>query len=394
MCVLPWMHLATHPNGGCSLCCRSNHTDAISWAKKENKWEMVLLDNSSLQEVINSEKFQEVRQAMLDGHRPPECEGCWRDEDSGVESKRQYENKRWAHVIPDLEKTAVIHKPNYRYVELRLGNVCNNACMTCNSYSSSRWYPDEKVIARDLSWFELRPQENFKWFESEEFYDELTEYSEGVEEIYINGGEPTLIKAHFRYLQNLIENGTAQRVHLVYSLNMMDIPDRLVNLWRSFKKVTVNASIDDLNERNYYIRYPSKWSDTVNSINILTELDNVEWHVTQTVSIFNIDNLDNFSVWLSDTYNKKPQHNYVLYPDYLSLAVLPETYKAELRKFYSDRLDDHLRNDLFAKLTIDYDPELAKKAKEFVTSVDKARSLCYNDYLPHLSKIFDEIDYE
>jgi organic radical activating enzyme len=393
MCVLPWIHLATHPNGGCSLCCRSNHTDAISWAKKEDSHSLALLDNSSIPEVLNSQKFVEVRRAMLNGQRSPECEGCWQDEDSGIESKRQYENRRWSHIIEELENSAVIHRPNYRYIELRLGNVCNNACLTCNSYSSSRWYPDEKVIASDLSWFDLRPQENFKWFESEEFYDELTQYSEGVEEIYINGGEPTLIKAHFRYLKNLIENGTSQKVHLVYSLNMMDIPASLVELWKSFKQVTVNASIDDLYERNYYIRYPSKWHDTVRSINILTELDNVEWHVTQTVSIFNIDNLHNFSAWLKHSYNKKPQHNYVLYPDYLSLAVLPEDYKAQLMEFYSDQLDAHQRNDLFAKLSIKYDQELAIKAKEFITAVDKARSLCYTVYLPHLSKIFNEINY-
>jgi len=388
LCVLPWMHLATHPNGGCSLCCRSNHNEAISWAKKGDTQSLALLDNSSLDDVINSKKFIEVRQAMIDGKRPVECEGCWRDEDSGLESKRQYENKRWAHIIDQLEKSAYIKRPNYRYIELRLGNVCNNACLTCNSYSSSKWYPDEKKIAKDLPWFKLRPLENFKWFENPEFYDELTKYSEGVEEIYINGGEPTLIKAHYRYLQNLINNGTAQKVHLVYSLNMMDIPDNLVELWKSFKQVTVNASIDDLYERNYYIRYPTQWDETITSIEKLNKVENVYWHVTQTVSILNIDNLHNFTNWLKNTYGKVPHHNYVLYPDYLSIAALSDDYKQKLIEFYKDKLEDYQRNELVAKLTIQYDPKLAAKAKEFVVAVDRARNLNYKDYLPHLDEIF------
>lgn len=390
LCVLPWIHLATHPNGGCSLCCRSNHNNAVSWAKKDDSQTLALLDNSSLDDIINSKKFIEVRQAMIDGKRPVECEGCWRDEAAGIESKRQYENKRWAHIIDQLEKTSYIYRPNYRYIELRLGNVCNNACLTCNSYSSSKWYPDEKKISKELTWFQLRPLENFKWFENPDFYDALTKYSEGVEEIYINGGEPTLIKAHYRYLENLIRNNTAEKVHLVYSLNMMDIPDNLIELWKPFKKVTVNASIDDLNERNYYIRYPTKWNETIDSIEKLNKVYNVYWHVTQTVSILNIDNLAAFGNWLKDDYGKTPHHNYVLYPEYLSLASLPEDYKQELREFYKDKLDDHQLTELYAKLTIPYQEHLNIRAKEFITAVDKARSLDYKIYLPHLGRVFND----
>lgn len=384
LCVLPWMHLATHPNGGASLCCRSNHTDAISWAKKSGTQNLVMLDNDTVSDIMNSEKFIEVRQAMLDGKRPIECEGCWSDEDKGIKSKRQYENERWAHIIPKLEQSARLTDINLIYVELRLGNVCNNACLTCNSYSSTKWYPDEKKISQDLPWFKLRPMENFKWFEKEEFYNDLANKSKNVEEIYINGGEPTLIKQHFVYLKQLAELGTAQNVHLVYSLNMMDIPDQLIELWKPFKKVTVNASIDDYGIRNTYIRYPTKWEETVESIEKLTRAPNVDWHVTQTVSILNIYNLVELNDWLQQNYNKTPYHNYVLYPDYLSVAALPDYVKEELRSNYANKLPEYQRKDLFAKLQVEYNPELAKKAKEFIIAVDKARGLDFNNFIPEL----------
>jgi hypothetical protein len=381
------MHLATHPNGGASLCCRSNHTDAISWAKKKDTNSLVMLDDDSVEDIMNSEKFVEVRQAMIDGKRPIECEGCWKDEDTGIKSKRQYENERWAHIIPKLEQTAKLSDINLIYVELRLGNVCNNACLTCNSYSSTKWYPDEKKIANDLPWFKLRAMENFKWFENEDFYWDLANKSQSVEEIYINGGEPTLIKAHFEYLKHLITLGTAQNVHLVYSLNMMDIPDRLIELWKEFKQVTVNASIDDLGNRNYYIRYPTQWEETVASIEKLTKLSNLNWHVTQTVSILNIHTLAEFGYWFETKYNKTPHHNYVMYPDYLSIAALPDFYKEELRSHYASRLHDWQRKDLLNKLHEPYQPALLKKAKEFIIAVDKARGLDYNNYIPELKEI-------
>jgi Iron-sulfur cluster-binding domain len=387
-CVLPWMHLATHPNGGVSLCCRSNHTNAVSWAKKSSTNSLVMLDNDGLDDVINSETFVRVRQQMLDGQRPTECEGCWQDEDAGIVSKRQYENSRWSHIINELEPTAYLNNPGYRYVELRLGNICNNACVTCNSYSSSKWYPDEKRIAKDLPWFNLRPMENFKWFESPNFYSELAEYSANVEEIYINGGEPTLISAHFEYLKKLIQDGYSKKIHLVYSLNMMDIPDMLIALWQNFKQVTVNCSIDDLLERNFYIRWPTKWTDTISSIEKLQRVPTVQWHVTQTVSILNVDNLHNFGLWLENTYGKTPHHNYVLYPDYLSLAALPNDYKSKLKNLYKDKLNPHQRTELFAKLDMPHDSALTVKAKEFITALDKSRKMNYRDYIPVMEEIF------
>jgi hypothetical protein len=381
------MHLATHPNGGASLCCRSNHTDAVSWAKKKESQNLVMLDHDKVEDIMNSDKFVEVRQAMIDEKRPIECEGCWQDEDAGIKSKRQYENERWAHIIPKLEKSAKLKDINLIYVELRLGNVCNNACLTCNSYSSTKWYPDEKKIASGLPWFKLRPMENFKWFENEDFYWDLANKSQEVEEIYINGGEPTLIKAHFEYLKNLVMLGTAKNVHLVYSLNMMDIPDRLIELWKDFKQVTVNASIDDMGERNYYIRYPTHWDETIASIEKLNTLPNVQWHVTQTVSILNIYNLGEFGQWLQKTYNKTPHHNYVLYPDYLGMAALPMEYKQELIEHYQrwNLLPEHQFNDLVAKLQVDFQPDLLKKAKEFILAIDDARGLSYKNYIPELA---------
>ena len=390
-CVLPWIHLASHPNGGVSLCCRSNHTDAISWAKSAGSKDLLTLEKNSLEEIVNSETFTRVRSDMLEGIRPLECEGCWKDENLGLESKRQYENKRWSKVIPLLDKSSIIKSIDYRYIELRLGNLCNNACITCNSYSSSKWYKDEEFIAKKLDWFELRPLENFKWFQDTEFYDNLFEVSNNVEEIYINGGEPTLITAHFNFLNRLIDQNKSSNVTLVYSLNLMSIPDKLIELWTKFKKVIVNCSIDDLEDRNYYIRWPTKWTDVISSLEKLNSLGNVEWHVTQTVSLLNIDNLDEVYNWLKTRYNKVPHHNYVLYPNYLSLSAIPDDFKEQLRYYYKGKLDVNKHSELMQKLEIEHDQTLTKKAYDFLCTLDQSRKLNYKDYLPHLDLVFENL---
>ena len=389
MCVLPWMHLASHPNGGQSLCCRSNHTGAVSWARKPKSSDLQTFDNTPLVDMANSETFVRVREQMIGGERPRECEGCWKDEAAGIPSKREYENERWKHIIPELERTAVLSRPNYRYVELRLGNVCNAACVTCNSFSSSKWYADEVKISKDLPWFKLRPMENFKWHDRQAFYDELTTLSNDVEEIYINGGEPTLIKAHFSYLESLINSGQAAKVHLVYSLNMTGLPNRLTALWEHFKRVTVNCSIDDIGDRNYYIRWPSVWDDTVHNLRKLDTIRTVEWHVTQTVSIYNIFNVDELDSWLRDNFDKSTTHNYVLYPEHLSLAAIPNDVKDQLRWKYRNAFNDDKRNELMAKLDMPYRPELTIQAKEFVEALDRSRNLDYKNYVPELEEVIN-----
>jgi hypothetical protein len=97
--------------------------------------------------------------------------------------------------------------------------------------------------------------------------------------------------------------------------------------------------------------------------------------------------LAEFGNWLETNYNKTPHHNYVLYPDYLSIAALPDFYKEELRSHYANRLHEWQRKDLLNKLHEPYQPDLLQKAKEFIIAVDKARGLDYKDYIPELKEI-------
>lgn len=386
-CVLPWIHLATHPNGGVSLCCRSNHAQAISWARVPETGDLMTLEKHNLLDIANSDTFKLVRKEMLSGNRPVHCEGCWQDEAAGIESKRQYENKRWADIIPFLDTDPELKDLQYRYIELRLGNTCNSSCVTCNSFSSSKWYKDEKYLSEKLTWFELRKQENFKWFENIDFYKNLAKHSRHAEEIYINGGEPTLIKQHYEFLSRLIRTKQSKNIHLVYSLNMMEIPDVFLELLTHFKKVTINASIDDLEERNYYIRYPTQWSSVLLSLEKLRKISVIEWNVTQTVSVLNIDGLDKFYNFFREKYNKIPIHNYVLYPNYLSLGALPPEYKEDLKIYYKGKLPEGQYIDLLGKLDIAYNATDHKKLQEFLPELDISRKLSYIHYLPHLKRL-------
>ena len=84
-------------------------------------------------------------------------------------------------------------------------------------------------------------------------------------------------------------------------------------------------------------------------------------------------------------YCKTPHHNYVLYPEYLSLATLPESVKEKLREQYLDKLPEYQRKDLLAKLQVTHQPDLLIKAREFIHAVDQVRGLTYMDFTPELN---------
>ena len=387
MCVLPWMHLATHPNGGASLCCRSNHTDAVSWAKKTGTNSIVTLDNDTIDDIMNSNAFIKVRQDMIDGRRPIECEGCWQDEDKGLKSKRQYENERWAHIIPKLEQTAKLSDINLIYVELRLGNVCNNACLTCNSYSSTKWYPDEKKIANDLPWFKLRAMENFKWFENEDFYWDLANKSQEVEEIYINGGEPTMVEKHFVYLEKLIERGLHKQINLWYNINLSQLPPKLIELWKQFKSVNISVSIDDLRERNSYIRNGSDWDTVYNNLLELKKMDWLDLSIVQTISTYSVLYLPEFYQHFYRDLGIHIHLNWCYDPSYLSPWTLPEEVKQKVIEDCSKVMQPWDLNNVQQTLSKPSNPSEVEKFKEYTAWLDSSRKENFAETFPELYSI-------
>ena len=137
-CVLPWMHLATNPGGSLRICCNSNpKTNRIIKDPDTKKEYKIFRD--SMEEAWNSDTYKEFRRQFLAGERPETCVRCFREEDAGVRSPRIGYNEKWMRDDIVLTETPPM---DIRYVDLRLGNLCNLKCRMCNPWSSSMWVKD------------------------------------------------------------------------------------------------------------------------------------------------------------------------------------------------------------------------------------------------------------
>ena len=393
-CVLPWIHLATHPIGTVTPCCITDMTNAVSTAAKEHdEAQHYFLGRDTLEEIANSKRFKQVRKEMMNGEFPSVCQKCYKYDQGNVKSKRIESNDKFKEFIdqcfPNTNPDGSLKTLNYKYIELRLGTVCNLKCVTCNPFSSNRWNQDLPAFKNtefENDYFNVDIKT--EWYRDHNFYDELYSKSNGLKEIWINGGEPTLIREHGYFLEKFIEDGTSKNIDLHYSLNCTQFPDKFIELWKNFNKVRIQLSIDDLNERNTYVRFPSDWNVIYDSfLKIIKYKDVFELEVCQTVSALNVMNINNFKKFTLD-HNVIVSHNFVHYPSHLQVNLIPDDYKQKLLSNLT-----YLRQDEIERLRIELfkpkNEDHVRRFFSFITLLDKKRNVEISDYLEEWKEPFD-----
>jgi organic radical activating enzyme len=387
-CSLPWIHLASHPHGGVTLCCVSDHTAAKNRARNFGPQTQYLeLNNDSIDSIMNSDYYKQVRLEMLSGVKPEACLRCYREEDNGVRSKRVEENENigfteeLARAITGHDGTIPV---NLKFIELRLGNICNVRCRTCNPASSTQWTQEYQKLQQELKFVTHYDRSmNCSWIDKEEFWNDLLDHSAEVELIYINGGEPTLVEKHWHYLERLIERGLNKQVTLWYSINMTNVPDKLLDIWRQFKKVKVSCSIDDLGDRNEYIRTGTRWSKVIENLDKLQSISSIDTSICQTVGWMNILSLPEFHAFAKER-RLHVHTNFVYDPPFLSAAIFPQYVKDAIIDNCKD-LDQWQLNSVKNYLSPESDPVLVTRGVEYVRWLDQQRKTEYSTVFPEMA---------
>lgn len=388
-CSLPWTHLASHPDGGVTLCCISDHTNAASRSRNFEPLYYYNLNKDKIYDIMNSDFYKKTRLEMLNGIKPKACLRCYQEEDNNVRSKRIEENEKlgftedMARAITSIDGTIPV---NFKFVELRLGNLCNLKCRTCNPVSSTSWIVPYQKLQQELTFVTNYDRKiDCSWTESDEFWNDLFEHSADIQLIYVNGGEPTLVEKHWKYLEELINRGYNKQITLWYNINMTNLPDKLIDLWKEFKKVQVTCSIDDLYERNDYIRAGSKWSEVITNLDKIQSHTWIESSVCQTISWINVYNINEFIKFMTDR-NLHVHMNYVYDPKFLSVSVLPYELKTIIMDRCTD-LNEWQLNSLSSQFNADFDINLFKKGWQFNNLVDSYNKKTFMELYPDWYKL-------
>jgi MoaA/NifB/PqqE/SkfB family radical SAM enzyme len=358
-CPLPWIHLATRPNGDVRVCCTANASGAgIDDVKdaglvKQDGVNMNLRDHT-IEQVWNSQFMRDTRVTMLAGGTPSSCTKCYAEEANGIVSKRQWETRIWQDRI-DLDSIVAQTAEdgslpvNIPYFDLRLGNMCQLKCIMCSPHDSSSWIKEWKAQYPKYKTIELKKDQewnidfDYTWYQKGMFLENMRSNAHNIRELYFAGGEPLLIPEHYKILEFMVETGAAKLCVVRYNSNGLELPEKLFELWKHFKEVKFNFSIDTVGERNDYIRYPSKWSDVVANLERLDDTpNNITVNIACAVQLLNVLTVPELVYWKESKNFKKinlPPYgagligtHLVYLPSYLNVRVLPKHLKDQVAR--------------------------------------------------------------
>jgi MoaA/NifB/PqqE/SkfB family radical SAM enzyme len=429
ICALPWMHLATRPNGDVRLCCTANASGAGVVDSKESglviqDGHIMNLRDYSIEEIWNSPQMKATRLQMMNDEIPVSCTKCFEEESKGIVSKRQWETVVWKERL-DIDSIVATTEQDgslpvsIPYFDLRLGNLCQLKCIMCSPHDSSSWikewklqYPKYKTLEliKDQHWDDRN--RDYTWYQNGRFLNEMKQQATFIKELYFAGGEPLLIPEHYKILEFMVETGNAENCVLRYNSNGLELPEKLFELWSHFKQVKFNFSIDALEERNDYIRYPSKWSDIVLNLERLDDTpDNIIVNIACAVQLMNVLTIPDLVHWKKSKNFKKinlPPYgagligtHLVYLPSYLNVRVLPKHLKDKVKTRIDHFCDSNMTNTEFVNnpygLTrwqglINYmeSEDWSNKIPtllDYLTTTDSVRGTCYTDVFPELKTL-------
>ena len=268
LCMAPWTHTYLSPQTERRMCCASrepaqNFEQYIDTSAGTGRYIPV-----TLEQHWNSEHMRSVRRRMMAGETLPECEVC-NDKLLNTSVYRSYFNSLFSHkydqVIKSTDDTGhTTMKPvSWDY---RFSNLCNFKCRMCGDMLSSAWETEQRQNNM-INWSNpknnwMRPEikEKITAFQDTQIEAEFAEAvaEHRVEEVYWVGGEPLMYEQHWRYMQQIVEQGDGGQVYARYNTNLSRIDYRGTNLFRDIlahlRDWQICASLDGTGATGEYIR--------------------------------------------------------------------------------------------------------------------------------------------
>ena len=289
--------LALHNSGGALLCCRSQQY------LKDDQEQQIYWHSHTLDDAWNSPTRREIQDTLTRGEQHPNCVYCWEEEAAGKPSHRQMAIAEQHATIEDDEPYALL-------LDLKLGNICNLSCRTCNPWVSSKWYSDwwqtidqhKTQVNSDIKMFSNYREYLNSCYKNgrlsydtgnNKLWDNLATWLPRAQYVDIYGAEPMMIDQLFDALQVSIDQGSAAKQHIHFNTNGTLWDDNKIAVLSEFKQTFIDVSIDGLYGHFDYLRHGAEWATVVTNLRKYKELfyEHKTRHkisVNCTISILNI----------------------------------------------------------------------------------------------------------
>lgn len=308
--------------------------------------------------ALHNTKYKKlVREQMLRGERPAECEYCWKIEDLGKDKVSDRVYKSIIYTDDELTQAATTigstGDVDLKTLEIAFDATCNFACSYCNPSFSTSWMKDIRVAGpyqnlvsdgagafqQDGSWaqpYGLKNEGNpyveafMQWWEND--------LQHSLQELRITGGEATM-SPDFWKLMDWWKDHPECQVQLAVNSNLGAKPqliERLCDTSHSFQNFHLYSSNESFGIQSEYIRDGLVWDTWLSNIHMMLTKGNVKMlHMMMTINslcLFSITEFMDEMLKIKTQYGKhhaSMSFNILRFPSFQSALVLPMEVREE-----------------------------------------------------------------
>ena len=249
ICTLPWSGFELEPDGGVKNC-------VLAEEKLGN------INKSHIKEIISGNVNVNIKKAMRKDALPASCAGCHIVEKNRNDlmsiSSRLYYHKELAKKI-DMQFYDNVNNFSLKHVDLRWTNACNQACVYCGPSLSSKWAQEMGVKVKSNQ--EAR----------REVKDFVFENISDLQNVYLAGGEPMLMKENLEFLKLLKDKNPECSIRV--NTNLSTTKTGIFDILCDFKNVHWTVSLETIEQEYEYIRHHGSWDDFDKNLKIINRLN-------------------------------------------------------------------------------------------------------------------------
>ena len=321
--------------------------------------------------IHNTKHKKKMREMMINGQRPKECEYCWKIEDmeKDADGNEPVSDRTYKTVIykdTDLRKIATAdtdNDVNLKTLEIAFNRTCQLACSYCNPAFSSTWVKDIrnnggyhgiKSDARGHFIDDAPYAEPFDQDQNNPYVDAFwrwwPELSEELEEIRVTGGEPLMTPDIYQLFDwfKTTDSPNKENMRLAINSNLMAKPDllqKLIDATQHINRFHLYTSCEAFGSQAEYIRDGLEWDTWTHNFERICRESRIEGlHMMMTINALCLDTITQFLDWCLDMKRKYGHNrpgisvNILRFPSFQSPLTLPDS----LRKMYHDELKSWL----------------------------------------------------
>jgi radical SAM protein with 4Fe4S-binding SPASM domain len=276
ICKFPFSGVTINPNGDFVPCC------GASGVKLGH-----ISEESSLEEYINGDAQEILRDDFKKGKWPVSCNRCKTNRDKGLPALIDFMGDQ----LPWSDENFLNDKYDVQYLEFTPSNACNASCSTCGSLFSSKWKAlDNKALEQGLDFRKSTSRVTGKNYSISDIdFDKILESLPTVKRLMLKGGEPLADKRNIILLEKIRKEKLTCHIDLITNFSMMD--DEILDILKDISNIHVSVSMDGLGKQYNWIR-STDFDHVISNIEKYHEVTNKKVTIIITLSVYNFFNIE------------------------------------------------------------------------------------------------------